>query len=496
MSTVKLRRLRRNARAGSCVLRGRNAYGREEAVVNGLTLASLLRRQLPVPRALACLLLFATCSSAQGLEGLWMGTLGTGDTSVRVAFSVERGEAGTLTGALISLDRGTTYRIDAMTVGGSRDIRMQVGRMHGSYEGILQENGNEIVGAWIQRDQRTPLTLRRLEKGSLSTRPWDLQVDVFVPKAPTAVHADGRSWLFYEVHISNWSDEDLTLVRLEVLIGDQTAVFEGKTLKELTMGHVTALAPGVRTAVLVVISNSETFPNSIRHRLTVSQPSGRTPATIECARIVVGQSVVRISPPLGGDGWWAGNGPDSSLHHRGSLRATDGHITVAPRFAFDFARRVAGTDEFYAGEPQDNRSHPTYGVEVVAVADGTIVSVKDGIPDSVPYDLVPTVPLTRDTALGNYVVLDLGGGHFAAYGHLQRHSLRVRPGDTVRRGQVLGLIGNSGATDAPHLHFQVTDGQDPLASEGIPFVFDSFSRDGVIHRDEMPLGGWVIDFKH
>jgi hypothetical protein len=56
-------------------------------------------------------------------------------------------------------------------------------------------------------------------------------------------------------------------------------------------------------------------------------------------------------------------------------------------------------------------------------------------------------------------------------------------------------IGNSGQSDAPHLHFHVVDGRDPLASEGIPVVFDSFGHDGVIHRDEMPVGGWVVDFK-
>jgi hypothetical protein len=98
------------------------------------------------------------------------------------------------------------------------------------------------------------------------------------------VRADGRNWLFYEVHVTNWSDEDMTLLRLEVLMGDQTAVFEGETLKRLTMGHQTSLAPGVRTAVLVVMGNSETFPGVIRHRLTVSQPSRPSPTSIECAR--------------------------------------------------------------------------------------------------------------------------------------------------------------------------------------------------------------------
>ena len=62
------------------------------------------------------------------------------------------------------------------------------------------------------------------------------------------------------------------------------------------------------------------------------------------------------------------------------------------------------------------------------------------------------------------VVLDLGRGRFATYFHLQPRSIRVKEGDTVRSGDMLGLVGNSGA-NAPHLHFQVTDGPGPMTSD-------------------------------
>jgi murein DD-endopeptidase MepM/ murein hydrolase activator NlpD len=68
----------------------------------------------------------------------------------------------------------------------------------------------------------------------------------------------------------------------------------------------------------------------------------------------------------------------------------------------------------------------------------------------------------------------------------------VKVGDTVTKGQVLGLLGNSGNTDTPHLHFHIMDGPSPLVSNGLPYVFTSFTGQGRL-TDEQPLftGGRV-----
>jgi murein DD-endopeptidase MepM/ murein hydrolase activator NlpD len=65
---------------------------------------------------------------------------------------------------------------------------------------------------------------------------------------------------------------------------------------------------------------------------------------------------------------------------------------------------------------------------------------------------------------GNYVLLDIGGGRFASYAHFQPNSLKVKVGDRVKLGQVLGLVGNSGNSDLPHLHFHITN----AASRSVP----------------------------
>jgi murein DD-endopeptidase MepM/ murein hydrolase activator NlpD len=117
-------------------------------------------------------------------------------------------------------------------------------------------------------------------------------------------------------------------------------------------------------------------------------------------------------------------------------------------------------------------SYAIYGKDALAVADATVASVVDGLPEQTPGKFPENIPIEQ--ADGNSVILDLGAGRFALYAHLQPGSLRVRKGDRVRRGQVLGLVGNSGNSVAPHLHFHVMDGSSPLASNGLPYEIDAF----------------------
>ena len=70
------------------------------------------------------------------------------------------------------------------------------------------------------------------------------------------------------------------------------------------------------------------------------------------------------------------------------------------------------------------------------------------------------------------MIVNMGQGRFALYAHLIPKSIPVRIGQRVERGQLLGKLGNSGNTDAPHLHFQVMNTPSALDTVGLPFVFD------------------------
>ncbi len=69
------------------------------------------------------------------------------------------------------------------------------------------------------------------------------------------------------------------------------------------------------------------------------------------------------------------------------------------------------------------------------------------------------------------MVIRHASGEFSHYGHLKQGSVRVKAGDAVKRGQVIGQLGHTGNSTEPHLHFQLTDGPDSMYSRGIPITF-------------------------
>lgn len=152
-----------------------------------------------------------------------------------------------------------------------------------------------------------------------------------------------------------------------------------------------------------------------------------------------------------------------------------------------------------SGKLAGNPSYFGYGQEVLAVADGVIATAVDGMPDNVPGH-VPPLDLFAPvcTICGNHVVLKLAQGQFATYMHLQPSSLRVATGDRVRRGQVLGQVGNSGESLQPHLHFHVTT-EPGMTGQGLPYLIERFSIIGPagapqLRTRELPLDRMVIDF--
>jgi murein DD-endopeptidase MepM/ murein hydrolase activator NlpD len=177
----------------------------------------------------------------------------------------------------------------------------------------------------------------------------------------------------------------------------------------------------------------------------------------------------------------------------------EGRPQISRRYAIDWME--VKNSALFSGDQRDSRSYYSYGKDVLAVADGEVVTARDGLPDNVPghnENFHPAVTITLETVAGNTITVALANGQFAHYAHLQPGSLRVRTGDRVRRGQVLARIGNSGDARGPHLHFQVSTSASPLAGEGVPYVIDQYRTKSdeteQTRMRELPLGGMLIDF--
>jgi murein DD-endopeptidase MepM/ murein hydrolase activator NlpD len=168
-----------------------------------------------------------------------------------------------------------------------------------------------------------------------------------------------------------------------------------------------------------------------------------------------------------------------------------------------------GMDRRVSPENHDSKNESWYGYgnKVLSVANATVVRILDSLPDNIPLSPDRVVPVTSETVGGNYVVLKLREGLYAFYGHLKPNSIAVKVGQKVRKGQVLGLLGNSGNSDAPHLHFHLATAPFTLAAEGLPYAYKSYTILGIEAFDpksksegnkrtmELPLENEIIRFR-
>ena len=328
------------------------------------------------------------------------------------------------------------------------------------------------------------------------------ELEVRVPLAPQIVTIGDAPRLIYEFHVANYGRSDLALDDLKITDpagGAVLADYAGPALDPLIWrpdaGADARRLPAGGVAVIYMqtpLAKSGAGPTALAWRLTIANPDPSKPA--KDLTPVSGQIAVDRGPPLvigfpfkGGD-WVAANGPSNTSIHRRSLQQVNGTGRIAQRYAIDWIK-LDGEGRPYHGDKAVVGNWTDFGVEVLAVADGKISASHDGIPNNVPFN-GGAVPITLETVGGNYLILDLGGGRYGFYAHLQPGTQRVHVGDVVHKGQVLALLGNTGNSDAPHLHFHVSDANSPLGSEGVPYVFEGYQTLGEAGDEMMGQTGW------
>jgi len=459
--------------------------------------------------ALSVLLIFTAQlpgqTRTQGPQGQWQGTLEAGERKLRLALTLSRNPDGTYSGTLDSLDQGATIAIEVVKVDGD-SVHLELTSISARFVGKLNADGSELTGQFTQGDT-LPLTFRRSSPATPTAsptaapaaspqtptppqRPIDVPVDVEIPTAPVIFRGGGKTHLVYELHVTNFSRSSAVFTRLEVLTPDKTSLasyagdeLAGRVVRPgvatTTTEEKLKVGPGLRvvTHMWLTFDSAAAAPKSIQHRLSFKVGDYPEELSVTSAQANVTTPSLVISPPLRGSEWLAGNGPANTSGHRRALIPVGGGAHIAQRFAIDFLQ-LNPDGRSFSGDQKDNKSYRCYGSEALAVADGVVVATKDGIPENIPGATSRAVPITLETVGGNHIILDLGNGKFAFYAHLQPGSLRVKVGDKVRRGQVLGLVGNSGNSTEPHLHFHISNANSPLASEGLPYAFTSFEVQG------------------
>lgn len=219
-------------------------------------------------------------------------------------------------------------------------------------------------------------------------------------------------------------------------------------------------------------------PARISHRFTFTDTVRQKTVTLSGAAFSprLNETPLAIASPLKDSNMVFINQSTMGYHFY-VLFFVNGDILGGERFAFDSIQLNDDYSAFSNGDPKVNESYFNYKDTLYAVADGTVLRIRDGRPEN-NGDAHDAPINSVDELGGNYLVLALEGGRYAFYAHCVPNSFLVKEGDVVTEGQPLALLGNSGNSDIPHLHFEITDGPDILFSHGVPFVLKRYLKLG------------------
>jgi hypothetical protein len=245
----------------------------------------------------------------------------------------------------------------------------------------------------------------------------------------------------------------------------------------------------VAVEIDLTLPGKTTVPARLSHRIAYDFSMTDPLATIIGKKQVDGPVVsvnqtppIVIASPLAGTGWFALNGCCSPNVHRNTRIGATDRIATSETFAIDWMRVDEGKE--CKNDCTRNDDYSCFGVPVRSVSDGEVIGVRNDMPDESPSSKQSANIKTPFDYAGNFVYVRIRPDLYAVYGHFQPGTVTVKPGDKVKTGTVLGKLGNSGNSTAPHLHFGLLDRPDVLLGNSLPFVIDKLTITGTLKADE------------
>lgn len=154
--------------------------------------------------------------------------------------------------------------------------------------------------------------------------------------------------------------------------------------------------------------------------------------------------------------FWGGNTVEENYHHD----------VQSQRFAFDFVM-VDGEGKSFKENGKSNEDYYCFGKEVLAPADGIVTDVIEGVRDNFPGSMNPY------SSLGNAVFIQHTDYEVSVLAHFKMNSIKVKVGQPVTKGEVLGLCGNSGNSSEPHIHYHLQNTPIVQFATGIKCFFQN-----------------------
>jgi hypothetical protein len=174
--------------------------------------------------------------------------------------------------------------------------------------------------------------------------------------------------------------------------------------------------------------------------------------------------------------WWAIQAGDWSDLHKQEV--------FSQPFALDLVR-LGADNRFFSGGGSRLEDHYSWDQPIFATAGGKIAHVTYDMPDMNPGEMPDPRMFRGDPRriLGNAVAISHANGEFTYYAHLQQASITVNEGQMIRRGALLGKVGNSGQSPGPHLHLHLMEGPNLFIDRGLPMKLSHFRAGGQLFEE-------------
>ncbi len=318
---------------------------------------------------------------------------------------------------------------------------------------------------------------------------------------PDRVCHTGRqpAYLNFDLVLGNGSSEELAIQEIRGIVSnDGGPVIERRLIWQQSLGLLApdrTIAPKSEGLIFnPLLFGTAKAGSSVRYEVDLAGNSGKHTTFVT---IIPQDCTNAYSLRLPVDGRvLVYDGYDLYSHHRrtgygGPEDTAQGITDNFQRFGIDlvivddqgrFARNDGSRPDYWLGWDQPVR----------AAGSGTVAAFHDGQPDN---QIIGDVDkwLDRDmaknpmTSYGNYVLIEHAAGEYSLVGHLKQGSVTVRKGQRVKQGEIIGRIGNSGASGGVHVHFERRTGHGIAGIETLPPFFDGVAVQGL----DRPLSGPV-----
>lgn len=276
----------------------------------------------------------------------------------------------------------------------------------------------------------------------------------------------------------------VTLLRGHQVLAEQR--WTASMLKAHTGQAQLSIAAGTGLAVPCLHFNApgQTRADCVQARVVARAPDGRLGNATLAIPVTFPAQAADLHFPLAG-AWWAIQGSDWTDQHKAE--------PVSQAFALDFVK-LGAEAEFYAGDGSRLEDHYGWGAPVYAPAAARVAHVICDMPDLPPGAVPDPAQMQGDPRrlLGNAVALSHRQGEFSYLAHLQQASVQVRVGDHIRRGALVGYVGNSGHSPGPHLHYHLMNGPNLFLDQALPLRLSHFWAGGHYHATAQVIPSRLI----